>query len=442
MRWQDLRSPRLLATLFAALLVGEACTDAATPVAPETDASTTTPDLVGGRFNGPPPHLGTLVERTELSGGVVHYAWEVPVGTGPYDVIRLHRVVRETSSPSGRPVANMEGVMLLPGAPQLFEAIFLPPASPSVSADEGSVALYLASREVDVWGMDYGWTAVPHGSPDAGFLDGWGIAKDTRHVEAALTLARWMRSISGQGAGPIHVLGFSYGGFLVFAVAGEDSQRPGNLRNVKGVIPVDGTVFAGAPGSAGKSNACDALPAIQANLAAGVHVTDASAFFRLGRAALDAPDETSVFFPPFTNYQAPLFYLVNIGFLGGSYTTAPPSVDLFFTYGPRVVDLLAGTPPYIPYQWEFDSRAARCGSEAYPVTFDDHLGDSTVPILFIARGTAGFYTTTITGSSDVTQLIINPTFDPSLYGHADFFLADDAADVVWQPILEWVWEHE
>ncbi len=68
-------------------------------------------------------------------------------------------------------------------------------------------------------------------------------------LETALSIARWLRVTSEQGNGPIHLLGFSYGGFLVYAAAGEDTRRPGNLRNIKGIIPVDGTAFKAVPGS-------------------------------------------------------------------------------------------------------------------------------------------------------------------------------------------------
>jgi hypothetical protein len=60
----------------------------------------------------------------------------------------------------------------------------------------------------------------------------------------------------------------------------------------------------------------------------------------------------------------------------------------------------------------------------------------------------GFYTTTITVSDDVSSLIVNQALNPSLYGHADFFLADsaknpadNAANKIWRPILDWILAH-
>jgi hypothetical protein len=378
-------------------------------------------------------------DRVVVHGDVVHYRLDVRVGPGEFDTIRIHRVVKEARP--GRPaMKGMEGVLLLPGSPQLFEEIFLPAAAPSVVPEEGSVALFLASHDVDVWGMDYGWSFIPYGGPDFTSLKGWGTDKDVRHTQIALSIARVMRAASGQGGGPIHVLGFSHGGFLGYAVAGEDTQRPGCLKSVKGFIPVDGGLIKAAPGSSAQTSACKALPGIIANLDNGMLYTE-TIFWQYGAAALAAPDEPSVLLPPFTNYQAPLVYLVNTRFLAGWYTTTPPSVTLHFTNGDRAIKLLANTPVYIPYQWPYDSNASRCDSAEYPVAFDDHLGEIEVPIFMVARNDAGLYTTTLTASTDVTAMVVNPTQSPDLYQHADLFLADGAAAVIWQPILDWILAH-
>ncbi|MFO7695004.1 MAG: hypothetical protein R6V57_18120 [Vicinamibacterales bacterium] len=392
-----------------------------------------------------------LAERVVVHGDVVHYQFDVQVGPGPYDVIRIHRVVKEVSP--GRPAKKMEGILLLPGLPQQFEPIFLPEAAPSVPAEQGSIALFLASHDIDVWGMDYGWSFIPYPTSEFGFLRGWGIDKDAAHTQVALSIARYLRVISEQGNGPIHLLGFSYGGFLLYAAAGEDTQRPGNLRNVKGIIPVDGTSFKAVPGSAQQLNSCNNAKAALASLEAGVYHSDSSSTVIGGLAALSDPDGMSPLsgtasgtFPAFpaytfTNFQAPLVTFVRSKFLGGAYTVSPPIVSPFFTDGMRFVTLVATMPAYAPNQWTYDNPASRCASDAFPVAFDDHLGDIDVPIFYIARAETGFYTTTLTGSKDVTKMTVNPTLDPSLYGHADLFLANNAASAIWQPILDWIRAH-
>jgi hypothetical protein len=116
-------------------------------------------------------------------------------------------------------------------------------------------------------------------------------------------------------------------------------------------------------------------------------------------------------------------------------------VSPIFTYGMRFVTLAATTPAYAPNQWTYDNTASRCASDAFPVAFDDHLSGVDVPILYIARQDTGFYTTTLTQSHDVTKVLVNPTLDSNLYGHADFMLANNAASVIWQKIVDWIQAH-
>ena len=389
--------------------------------------------------------------RVIVHGDVVHYQFDVPVGPGPFDVIRMHRVVKEVSP--GRPAKKMEGILLLPGLPQLFEPIFMSEAAPSVPPDQGSVALFLASSGVDVWGMDYGHSFIPYPTTDFIFLKEWGVDKDVAFTHIALSIARYLRATSEQGNGPIHLLGFSYGGFLVYAAAAEDTQFPGNLRNIKGIIPVDGGSFKQPMGSTAQINSCNTAQSTLATLDAGTYHFDSSSSHLRARAALDYPDTpnpaaagASAPFPAFpaytfTNYQYQLVNGVRTKFFAGTYTVSPPSVTLFFTSGYRFVSLGTTTPPYYPLRLTLDGAASRCGGDLYPVAFDDHLGEVDVPILYIARQDTGFYTTTLTNSSDVTKMTVNPTLDPSLYGHADFMLANNGASQIWQKILDWIQAH-
>src|ERR1039457_5955146 len=61
------------------------------------------------------------MDRTVLGEDVVHYRFDVVVGPGKFDVIRLHRIVREKSP--YQPIHTVGGVLLLPGGPNYFEAI-------------------------------------------------------------------------------------------------------------------------------------------------------------------------------------------------------------------------------------------------------------------------------------------------------------------------------
>ena len=384
-------------------------------------------------------------------GDVVHYQFDVPVGPGPYDVIRIHRVVKEVRP--GRPAKKMEGILLLPGIPQMFEAIFLQAPLSGHPVGQSSVALYLALNDIDVWGMDYGHSFVPYPSTEFGFFRDWGVERDAADVQTALSIARWLRVTSEQGNGPMHLLGFSYGGLLVYAAAAEDTQRPGNLRNIKGLIPVDGTPIKVPPGSAAQLNSCNTAKATRASLDAGVYHVDSSATpdSRSGSAQLSRCPVTALRRRLRDVPRVPGVYVHQLPGqpgefgaqqdLGGTYTVSPPSVTLFFAEALRIIRLQSVTPAYYPNQINYEGAASRCDSDLFPVAFDDHVGEIEVPIFYIARQEANFYSTTVTRSSDVSKLVVNPTLDPSLYGHADFFLANNAACEIWQQILDWIRAH-
>ena len=77
-------------------------------------------------------------DRTVLGGDIVHYRFDVKVGPGKFDVIRLHRIVREKHPYD--PIQTVAGVLLLPGGPNYFEAIFMAPLISKVPAWDQSIA--------------------------------------------------------------------------------------------------------------------------------------------------------------------------------------------------------------------------------------------------------------------------------------------------------------
>src|SRR5215469_10641006 len=97
----------------------------------------------------------TNMQRTVLHGDIAHYIFDVSVGPGQFDRIRLHRVVREKNP--YQPVRTVTGVVLFPGSPNSFEMIFMEPLISDVPAWDQSITAFLAKNNVDVWGMDYRW---------------------------------------------------------------------------------------------------------------------------------------------------------------------------------------------------------------------------------------------------------------------------------------------
>ena len=124
------RSVLVFLCLAVSLLLASGSTAAAPPApsAPSTQA----------------PHL-QLAERAPLLGDVVHYRWNVDFGSGPYDQMQVHRVVREKRP--FRPIRTHDGVLLVPGMPESFEIIFMPRSTSAVPGWDRSFAVYLAQHD-------------------------------------------------------------------------------------------------------------------------------------------------------------------------------------------------------------------------------------------------------------------------------------------------------
>ncbi len=391
------------------------------------------------------------VDRTVLGEDVVHYRFDVVVGPGKFDVIRLHRVVREKHP--YQPIHTTGGVLLLPGSPNFFEAIFMAPLISQAAAWDHSIAVFLAKNKVDVWGMDYSWALVPAKQKDFKFMKDWGVERDSQHTEIALSLARAIRAATGQSSNRLELLGFSYGGIVTYAVAGEETQEPRSLRNVKGMIILD--VAMKLEEDAYRSYYCSMAASDQANLDAGVYSDDSGIFLKsLSDLALSAPDDPSEIIPGTTNYQAALMFGTSTGLLNGQFwhfvggyldDNGIPS-GLRYTEDRLWLDLLQNIPPHLPMKSDFDTDALFC--DTIPVPFDDHLSQIAVPILFAGAaggfGQTGYYSTTLTASTDITKFTVQLQPDDQRaidFGHADTVLAKDADKLVWKPILDWVVAH-
>ena len=218
-------------------------------------------------------------DRTVLGDDIVHYRYDVVVGPGKFDVIRLHRVVRERHP--YQPIRTLDGVLLLAGSPNYFEAMFLEPLISQVVPWDRALAVYLAQNDIDVWGMDYAWALVPAGTTDFSFMKGWGLGKDGQHTEIALSLARLLRGLSGQGFGQLNLLGFSYGGLVGYTIAGEETQRRRDQRNLKGLILFD--VGMKLKEQEYRDTYCGFAAADQANLDAGVYNDDTGLFLKAAK---------------------------------------------------------------------------------------------------------------------------------------------------------------
>jgi pimeloyl-ACP methyl ester carboxylesterase len=394
-------------------------------------------------------------DRTELGDDIAHYRYDVVMGPGKYDVVRIHRVVREKRP--GKPVSTRNAVMLLPGNPTSFEGIFMAPMVTGVSEPNHSIVIFLAKNDIDVWGMDYGWALVPPEETDFEFMGQWGLAKDVAHVEAALSLVRSIRVGTGQGNGRLHLLGLSYGGQVAYPLVGEEALQPPGLRNVKGMIVLDiGVKF---EDEADREVYCALAESNQALLESDPPYTYAnsigSSFQWLAYLATFAPNDESPFFAPFTNWQAALFVGARTELLTGeSWHLVGGYLDeygipssLRFTDDQLWVAAMgAAYTPYYPRRLDVDTAQVMCGTIETPL--DDHFAQITVPILHVGAkggfGPSAFASTTFTASRDVTTITVQRLSDADEamdFGHVDTVLAKDAESLVWRPILDWIMAH-
>jgi len=392
------------------------------------------------------------VERRALTADVAEYTFKLRVGSGPYDQIGIHRVVKETAP--NVPIHTAKAVFMVHGDVWGFDGAFLSSAASPAVPDEHALPVFLAENGVDVWGIDFRWTLVPAGTTDFAFMKDWGIEQDASDLGIALGVARFTRAITGSGFGKLTLLGWSRGGQTSYAYLNGETQLPPGLRQVKNFIPVD--IYLKTDDAGLRQAACDRVTAAQGGPAES---QNGLLFQTLGFLAEVAPDQPTPI-PPLaglTNRQAALFAgaltfqlfqpVPFYHFVGGSFDANGLPNGLLYTDPTAFFDFEKGASPFEPNKVVVDGDVATCDQTDVP--FDDHLAEIKVPVLYVGAGGGfgefGVYTTTLLGSTDVTTHIVDkvPAAAQRIvdYGHADLFLAGDAQTAVWQPILDWVQAH-
>ena len=380
--------------------------------------------------------------RTELDGGIAHYKFKVRVGTGDLDIVQIHRVVRE-SSPY-RPIATRGHVFMVHGAFSGFDGTFL--SSGLESSDDinqqSSSPFYLASENIDVWGIDMGWTMVPNSATEFSILKDWGYEKDANHTLKAMRIARLIRGFSGQGFSRLNLLGFSSGNTVAYAAANRETQQRCLMkRNIKGIITID-NAFKSLDGDSG----CASAQTVEDDIEAGNYQNTNGQFFQtLGFLALNYPNDISpILGDPTTNIQA--FRLIfardifgfGMHFFGGDFN------GLFYADETRAQRVVSNYSHYMPNLLWQEIDAVNCST--MNVSFDDYLNLISVPILSIAAGggaaEAAFYTSSLTASADITNHLVSQHPDSSEdIGHIDNWIANDADNLVWSELRNWIVNH-
>lgn len=397
------------------------------------------------------------MKRGQLGNKIAHYEFEIRLGKRAFDVVRIHRVVREYRP--YHPIHTNGEVFMIHGASQDFDDIFLTAGAENNINPQTSSPVYLASNSIDVWGIDLAWTLVPETTSDFSFMKDWGVERDVDHTLAALSIARLIRGLTGQGFGRIHLLGFSYGVPVAYAAAGRETQQHPVLCDIKGIIPVEAGMKydKNDPVQDQFRNAmCNVAGGVQALMDGGTYEStlglDIAPF---GNLAIAAPNDPSPIIPGVTNFQAALFAGVFPGpappapfwhFVGGDLNALNIPVGLLYTEPSRWFYLLTSLAPYMPQRTVYEFRACQCDEE--DVSIDDYLDQISVPILYLGAGggfgTFGDFTSSLTASSDITHYTVNLQAAENRlidYGHADLFMASNAPSQVWEVLRQWLVNH-
>jgi pimeloyl-ACP methyl ester carboxylesterase len=278
----------------------------------------------------------------------------------------------------------------------------------------------------------------------------WGLEQDAADLGAALHVARFARTQNGN-PGKLFLLGWSRGGQIGYAYLAGESQRAPGLQHVEGFVPVDTYVKTDVPQL--QAFACQREQNTKALMASGQAANPVGGLVSLlGLLAQVDPNGPSILDPNLTNRQGGLlvgqatFALLGglepapaYHFTGGVFDANGAPAGLLYSNEADLFAFETAAAPYQPNRELADADAYTCGTKSLD------LGSITLPVLYIGAGggfgTFGIYTTTLLGSTDVSSLIVSKVpaeqrlFD---YGHADLFLANDAQQQVWQPLLDWM----
>jgi hypothetical protein len=425
------------------------------------------PGLLGGMAEA---HLVGGFERERVADDIYHYSAKLQVGPNPaHDVITLHRVVRERVP--GRPATSPESVFMLHGDGWNFTGAFMASTLTQAVPADHSIAIYLARRGVDVWGMDLRWTHVPLEERDFSFMKGWNMGMHVRDVGTGLAVARKVRALTGSGAGKMDLLGWSRGGMIGYAYVNAETQLPRSQRHVKGFIPVDAVLHFAPQAAQQREWACTRAELSEVALKAGqlegglLGPGAGVGVLSLGQAAIAMPDEVALPpMPPLPYRQlavalgAATFQFISNPALGvepavpfyhftsGEFGAEPLPAGLRYVKERQFFDMLASARPYQSFEEVVEGEQLLCGKKDLP--YDDHLAEVKVPVLYVGAaggfGEYGVHSTKLLGSRDVTVHMVRREASEARaadYGHADLFLASDADKAVWSPILTWMKRH-
>lgn len=385
-------------------------------------------------------------ERTPITDDIVHYSLLLRVGPGQYDMIGIHRVVRERRP--YKPIHTDKSIFMQHGSSKTFVGMWLPGLTSETTPDDFGMGVYLARHDVDVWGIDQSWTLVPGSELNTDFMMDWGLDRQMRDLQTAVAVARMTRRFSGSGGAKMILAGYSNGIPTTVSLVNEESQLPPGRRNIGGYIPIDCPIKV-APGPLQET--LQFYSEYYQSLHDGGLYGEPVLFAPMAELVRCCPDDTSPFDSTMTNVEyalmlcaAPVLFAPHpFHYWAGILENGMPT-GLRFVDWELWLDFLASGTAYEPIIWTVDWCGYVAGTLDTP--YDDHLGDIRVPILNVTP-LGGFaedtyYGLSLLGSTDIQTLM------PSMglpreedYAHIDIFTYPGSEQLVWEPMLQWINAH-
>lgn len=395
----------------------------------------------------PPGSIVQDFQREVITGDIVHYSLVLSVGPGPYDVIGLHRVVREQRPQ--RPIRARQSLFCVHGMGKDFVGNFMPGRKSPQLPDDLGFAVYMAQHDIDVWGIDNSYTLVPGGLDDHGFAADWGLNRCIDDIEGGIAVARLVRLFTGNGLRKMTLLGYSQGLQMGYALLDRQTLLPRGRRSVGSYIPVDWGLEFDDPDL--QANECEFLSGYLDLLDEGIYGfdDDPDGFYAsLGYLAQTAPDEPSPYYEDLTNLEVFLFYTAVPSVEAGSVWWAGLFDDdgwpLDFAYTTQLMATefwIHWAPMHPPVRLWADFHTLVCEDSSW----ESRLGLIDMPVFSLeAAGGGGPYqvgTLDRLVSAEVTRHVVQllgPDDAWRDFAHIDLFTADDAPQLAWQPTLAWL----
>ena len=406
-----------------------------------------------GRDTEPCEITGDIQKRI-LVDDIVQLTFSLKVGPQDEDIIRIHRVVREVNQ---KPIVAEHGIFLTHGNLFGFEETFLAGFLSSNFPATKSLAIFLATHDIDVWGIDLRWKQVPADTTDFCFMSNWNLSSDVHDVRIAMLIARSIRFATGSSFSKLHLGGWSYGGIINYAVADKEVELSPIARHARTLIPMD-TMYKVDPAFPDvMQKACNRFDISKGLVDAGTFQTDeGTQIADLTQLAVVDPNGPSPAFPKLTNRQAILF-------LVGIFPDANPLVPFFhqvavnfdedgvpletrFSEEPFLIDFLLSSAPFMSLGQRVDFEQIFCNQ--IPSIHTDNLDKIDLSVLYIGTeggfGSFGTFTQSLFASKDIENIVVSleePENRQIDFAHSEFFIGRDAQILIWQPMLDWILIH-